>query len=168
MRRETAALVLACSCVLAVASLASAATAAAAKARITSVTFKNVGGASPQVTIRGAGFGSRPAHDPTYQPTPPQGNTPPFGCTQTGYVGWNYGTQLWISITSTTHAGWSAGRYRPALNELDCIGLTIIRYTGTQVVYRLAAGYRQGGFELAAGDHYVVSVKGAKSRGVVK
>jgi hypothetical protein len=82
-------------------------------------------------------------------------------------VGWNYGTQLWISITSTTHSAWSAGRYRPALNELDCIGLTILKYTGNQVVYRLAAGYQQGGYKLVAGDHYVVSVKGAKSRGVV-
>jgi hypothetical protein len=138
------------------------------KARITSVAFKNVDGASPQVTIRGSGFGSRPAHDPSYQPKPPHGNTPPFGCSQTGNVGWDYGTQLWISITSAAHSGWSAGRYRPALNELDCIGLTIIRYTGSKIVYRLAAGYRQGGFELASGDRYVVSVKGATSRGVVK
>ena len=82
-------------------------------------------------------------------------------------MGWNYGTQLWISITSTAHSAWSAGRYRPALNELDCIGLTILKYTGNQVVYRLAAGYQLGGYKLAAGDHYVVSVKGAKSRGVV-
>lgn len=83
-------------------------------------------------------------------------------------MGWNYGTQLWISITSTTHSAWSAGRYRPALNELDCIGLTIVKYTGNKVVYRLGAGYREGGYKLVAGDHYVVSVKTAKKRGVVR
>ena len=153
---------------LAVAAMASAEASAPAKARITSVAFKDVTGSNPQIMIRGSGFGSRPAHDPSFPPTPPQGNTPPYGCSATGKVGWNYGTQLWISITSTAHSAWSAGRYRPALNELDCVGLTILKYTGSQVVYRLAAGYRQGGYKLAVGDHYEVSVRGAKSRGVVR
>jgi hypothetical protein len=152
---------------LTVAAVASAQVSALARAKITSVTFKNVNGPNPQVTIRGSGFGARPAHDPSFPPTPPQGNTPPYGCSETGKVGWNYGTQLWISITSTTHLPWSAGRYRPALNELDCIGLTILKYTGNQVVYRLAAGYHEGGYKLAMGDRYVVSVKGAKRSGVV-
>ena len=167
MRRETAALLVVCACMLAAAAGAGAQSSAPAKAKVTSVTFKNVNGANPQVTIRGSGFGARPAHDPSFPPTPPQGNTPPYGCSETGKVGWNYGTQLWISITSTTHSAWSAGRYRPALNELDCIGLTILRYTGNQVVYRLAAGYKEGGYKLIVGDHYVISVKNAKRRGVV-
>jgi len=167
MRREIAALLIICSCALAVASAAGAHALAPAKAKITSVSFKNVNGTAPQITIRGSGFGSRPAHDPSFPPSPPQGNTPPYGCSETGNVGWNYGTQLWISITSTTHSAWSAGRYRPALNELDCIGLTILRYTGNQVVYRLGAGYHEGGYKLAAGDRYVVSVKGTRNRGVV-
>lgn len=167
MRRKTAVLLAGWTCVLAVSALASAQPVAPVKARITSVAFKNLSGSTPQVTIRGSGFGARPAHDPSFPPTPPHGNTPPYGCTTTGKVGWDYGTQLWISVTSTTHSAWSAGRFRPALGELDCIGVTIVRYTGSQVVYRLAAGYHQGGFKLAAGDHYVVCVKGVKRRGVV-
>lgn len=167
MRRGTAALLVFCVSLLAVASVASALPSTPAKAKIASVSFKNVNGQNPQVTIRGSGFGARPMHDPSFQPTPPQGNAYPYGCTETGRVGWNYGTQLWISITSTSHSPWSAGRYRPGLNELDCIGLTILKYTGNQVVYRLAAGYHEGGYKLAMGDHYVVSVKGAKKSGVV-
>lgn len=167
MRRETAALFLMCACVLTAGSAASAERTSPVKGKVTSVAFKGVNGPSPQVTIRGSGFGARPAHDPSFPPTPPQGNTPPYGCSETGKVGWNYGMQLWISITSTTHSPWSAGRYRPALHELDCIGLTIVKYTGNEVVYRLGAGYHQGGYKLAAGDHYIVSVKGANRRGVV-
>jgi len=167
MRRETAALLVVCSCFLAAGSVASAHSLAPAKAKIASVAFTGLSGPNPQVTIRGSGFGVRPAHDPSYPPTPPQGNTPPYGCSETGKVGWNYGTQLWISVTSATHSAWSAGRYRPALGELDCIGLTILKYTGNRVVYRLGSGYEQGGYKLAAGDHYVVSVKGAKRSGVV-
>ena len=152
---------------LTVAAVASAQVSALARAKITSVTFKNVNGPNPQVTIRGSGFGARPAHDPSFPPTPPQGNTPPYGCSETGKVGWNYGTKLWLSVTSSTHSPWSAGRYRPALSELDCVGIVILRYTGSQVRFRLGAGYHQGGYKLTAGDHYVASVNGALRHGTV-
>jgi hypothetical protein len=137
------------------------------RARITSVAFSQIGGQSPLVTIHGSGFGAKPTPSPTFAPTPPQGNTPPYGCSATGKVGWNYGTKLWVSVTSSTHSPWSAGRYRPALQELDCVGIVILRYTGSQVRFRLGAGYHEGGYKLIAGDRYTASVNGATKRGVV-
>jgi hypothetical protein len=170
MRRETAAIVFGgvlLTIAFAGVSAASARESAIAKARITSVAFRQLSSPSPEVIIHGSGFGSRPAPNPSFRPTPPNGNTPPYGCSATGKVGWDYGTQLWLSVTSTSHAPWAAGRYRPKLQELDCIGLTLLKYTGNQVVYRLAAGYHAGGFQLTKGDHFTASVKGSIKRGLV-
>ena len=138
-----------------------------AKARITSVFFEMLGGGSPVIIVHGSGFGARPAPNPSFRPTPPSGNTPPYGCMATGKVGWDYGTQLWISVASPGEPSWSAGHYRPALQELDYVGITILKYSGNEVIFRVGAGYRALGFKMAAGDRYTASVKGAVKRGAV-
>ena len=60
---------------------------------------------------------------------------------------------------------WSAGRYRPGINELDCVGMLIRSYTQTKVVYRLGVDYKVHRYQLAEGDPYQVSVNGALKRG---
>jgi len=146
---------------------ASANEAAPAKARITSVVFEQLSGGAPVVTISGSGFGAAPSPRPSYRPMPPQGTSPPYGCSATGKVGWDYGTRLWISFKSPGKPLWSAGRYRPGLQELDCVGISILRYSGNVVLFRLGAGYRAFHFKIRRGDEYTASVKGAVKHGTV-
>jgi hypothetical protein len=136
---------------------------------IASVVFEQVGTSSPLVVIRGSGFGVRPRSNPSYQPTPPNGNVPPYGCNATGDVGWDYGTQLWVSFTTTTGRPlWSAGRYRPSLHELDCVGISRLKYSPTKITFHFgAAGLRALGAVLNRGYRYTVSVKGAVKQGTV-
>ena len=140
-------------------------TAAVSGATITSVAFAG-SAANPTITIVGAGFGARPQPAPPYRPRPPQGTASPYGCTTTGNVGYDYGTQLWLSDGAPGHI-WSAGRYRPKIKELDCVGLLILSYSPTKVVYRLGVDYKAHGYQLSEGDPYRVSVKGTTNRGVV-
>jgi hypothetical protein len=121
------------------------------------------------VIVKGAGFGARPRPNPSYRPTPPKGSTPPYGCTATGNVGWDYGTQLWIAFTAPSGRPlWSAGRYRPSLRELDCVGLTSLKYSGTSISFRLGAGYHALGLNLPKGVTYTLAVKGVSKRGTVR
>lgn len=136
-----------------------------APARITSVTFTG-SPSNPVVTIVGSGLGTRPQPSPSYKPTPPHGNVAPYGCTTTGNVGYDYGTRLWLA--DSAGSGWSAGRYRPGIHELDCVGLLIVGYSPTKVVYRLGADYRAHGYRLNLGDHYEASVNGGVKRGTVR
>ena len=162
MRRSGHAVLVACGLVLAWCAVGLA---APASPKITSVSFTG-SPANPMVTIVGAGFGSRPQPSPSYKPTPPKGTTPPYGCTTTGNVGYDYGTKLWLADLKQGRV-WSAGRYRPGLKELDCVGLLISSYTQTKVVYRFGADYKVHGYQLAAGDPYQVSINGVQKRGVV-
>lgn len=140
----------------------------AAKAQITSVVFEQLAGGAPVVSIRGSGFGARPAASPSFRPTPPNGSTPPYGCSATGRVGWDYGTQLWISFKAPRAPVWSAGRYRPALQELDCVGIVLLQYSGNSILFRLGSGYRAFNFKLKRGERYTASVKGAVKHGTIQ
>lgn len=135
------------------------------RARILSVSFTGTV-ANPTLTIVGTGFGSRPRPSPPYKPTPPKGTTPPYGCTATGNVGYDYGTSLWLADLVKAHV-WSAGRYRPAINELDCVGLLIVSYTPTKAVFHLGVDYKVHHYQLTEGDPYQVAVSGAVKRGIV-
>ena len=160
-------LTLACGLALATAfALVAGAQGSPARARITSVTFTG-SPSNPLVTIAGSGFGTRPHPSPSYKPTPPNGTAPPYGCSTTGNVGYDYGTRLWLADL-VPGAIWSAGRYRPGIHELDCVGLLIMRYSSTKVVYRLGADYKVHGYRLNAGDPYQVAVNGAVKRGRVR
>jgi hypothetical protein len=139
--------------------------AVASGATITSVKFAG-SAANPTVTIVGGGFGTRPQPAPTFRPRPPQGTVAPYGCTTTGNVGYDYGTQLWLSDGAPGRI-WSAGRYRPTIKELDCVGLLVVSYSPTKIVYRLGVDYKAHGYHLSEGNPYQVSVRGATKRGVV-
>ena len=141
------------------------ASAAPEQARITTVSFTG-SVANPTVTVVGSGLGSPPRPSPSFPPAPPKGAAPPYGCTTAGGVGYDYGTRLWLADPAQGRV-WSAGRYRPALKELDCVGLVLRSYTATKVVYRLGADYRVHRYELAEGDPYQISVNGAVKRGIV-
>ena len=142
---------------------------AGSRARISSVAFTG-SVANPTITIRGSDFGARPQRLPAFRPEPPHGNQPPYACTtrsSLSSVGYDYGTRLWL-VDSAQGRGWSAGRYRPTLRELDCVGLVIVGYTATKVVLRLGVDYKVHHYRLASGDPYQVAVNGADKRGVVK
>jgi hypothetical protein len=148
------------------------ASASAAAPTITSVTFTG-SQAHPVITIVGSAFGSRPSPDPTYHPpspTHPLCDVKPVG--KLSRYGYDYGTHLFLQDSATTPA-WSAGRYRPGLRELDCIGLIIKTYTPTKIVYQLGAGYPHipnttPTYALAPGDAYVVGVDGTQYTGTVQ
>jgi hypothetical protein len=38
---------------------------------------------------------------------------------------------------------YSAGRYRPTLNELDCIGIVVLKHTAERISFTLGRGYQQ-------------------------
>jgi hypothetical protein len=144
-----------------------AAPAALARPRVTGVAFKGTV-VRPTIVITGTGFGTRPAHSPSYQPKPPLGNKSPYGCRSGGDVGWDYGNKLWIELHPAGTATWSAGRFRPALKELDCVGLIAVSYSKTRISFRLGKDYLVEGYDLSAGTGFKVGVKGATKSGTVK
>ena len=140
--------------------------------RITAVTFSG-SQAHPVITIVGSGFGDRPSPDPGYHPPWPTHRLCPVRPTKPlADYGFDYGAHLFLT-DSTQHPGWAAGRYRPGIGELDCIGLLITQYTPTKIVYQLGAAYPNvptapAKYALAAGDSYVVGVNGATFSGRVR
>ena len=129
--------------------------------------------AHPVITIEGSGFGSRPALNPAYHPPALTHRLcPAKPVLPLARYGWDYGTHLYL-VDSSQHPVWAAGRYRPALGELDCIGLLISKYTPTKIVFRLGAAYptipgTPAHYALAAGDKFTVAVNGARYSGVVR
>ena len=108
----------------------------AAGPRITSVAFTG-NQAHPTITIRGQGLGELPSPRPSYHPLghplcPPKPTLP------LARYGFNYGVRLYLE-DFTQH--WSAGRYRPSLNELDCIGVIATAFNPTHIVIHLGAAY---------------------------
>ena len=124
-------------------------------ALISSVTF---GGSeqNPSIVIHGKSLGTRPAPNPAGSPA----NRPLCPGAISGNAGLDYGTNLYLADTT---ANWAAGRYRPAANELDCIGLVVTKFTPTEVDYRLGGFYAQVYPKLAltVGDAVQVAVNGA-------
>ena len=119
---------------------------------------------APTVTINGSGFGSMPAANPNYTPEGTQLCPLPAS----GNQGYDYGTNLYVFDSSRN---WAGGRYRPALNELDCVGLLVSKYTPTQVVLQFGSAYAQyqqkDNYLLAEGDKYEIAVNGATFDGTV-
>jgi hypothetical protein len=65
-----------------------------------------------------------------------------------GNAGFDYGTAfsliIWNGQTSQANAQrYAAGRYRPALNELDCIGIVVVAHTPARITFTLGAAYLQ-------------------------
>jgi hypothetical protein len=124
------------------------------KPAITSVAFGGTP-SNPSITIKGTNLGSRPAPSPSGHPS---GRN---GCpVVAGDNGYDYGTSLYIVGVSKGFAG---GRYRPSLNETDCIDLVVTKFSPTEVDLRFGPFYTQNAakFGLNAGDAIQVVVNGA-------
>jgi hypothetical protein len=141
-RRAAAAIV---GCVL-IGSFALAGAATARNSRASAaITSLRVSGSSarPVFTITGTGL-AIPKPNPT---TSPSGQSLcPLKIS--GNAGLDYGTQLYLIAwsgqpASTNAALYSAGRYRPALNELDCIGIVVLAKSPTHVSFTLGHAYLQ-------------------------
>ena len=97
---------------------------------------------APVITIYGSGFGTLPAN--TGQPVP--------------FTGFDYGNQLGFSdLTSNWNAGQSG----------NGIGITVNQYTNSTIQFGFGSYYQTGGFSLATGDSFKVSVQGVSCTGTV-
>jgi hypothetical protein len=154
--------VIAVTCVLTPAAAAARATAPAAAAPVITSVVISGSVASPRVTIRGHHLGVKPGRLPSYHPpghplcptAKPKNHLASYG--------YDYGTDLFISDLSASPI-WSAGRYRPKLGELDCIGVIINRYTASTIVFHLGKAYPHfagapAHYRLAPGDRFEVGV----------
>jgi hypothetical protein len=123
-------------------------------AHITSATFTGTP-ANPSVAVHGACLGTRPAPDPARHPAGLAGCPAISG--DNGYL---YGTSLYLAVPSQ---GWSGGRYRPELNETDCLDLVVTKFTPTDVDFHFGPFYKSAypKFSLATGTQVTIGVNGA-------
>jgi hypothetical protein len=119
-----------------------AAASSAGKASITSV--KVTGGPShPVFTVTGHGL-SVPKPNPTKSPSG-QSLCP---LQISGNAGLDYGNSFFVIIWDGQPQDgntqlYAAGRYRPALNELDCIGIVVLKHTAQRITFTFGHGYQQ-------------------------
>jgi hypothetical protein len=126
--------------------LAGSALATTSHTSATSVQALTVSGtpARPVFTLNGSGL-SMPQPNPTTSPS----NKPPLcPLVISGNAGLNYGTQFYLLAWTAGPADnnsfmYAAGRYRPSLSELDCIGLIVLSRTTKKVVFTLGHAYQQ-------------------------
>lgn len=132
-------------------------------ATITSVVFSG-SVTAPTVTVNGSGLGSMPTPNPTYTPE----GTQLCPLAASGNEGYDYGTDLYLFDSPRN---WAGGRYRPELQELDCVGLLVTTFTPTKVVFQFGSAYTKDGaknnYVLAEGDAYQLAVNGATFTGTV-
>jgi len=136
---------------------------------ITSVVWRG-NEAEPAVTINGQGFGARPTPQPPGGPSQLSSQDRRYNCNKSsGNEGRDYGADLSLAFNDDA---FSAGRYRPQIGQLDCVGLLVAQYSDTMIVLRLGGAYAAGRNEfrytIHNGDRYEVVVKGAVFRGVVQ
>jgi hypothetical protein len=117
-----------------------------------------LGGVSrPIFTVTGSGFGTLPGLG-----TPEDPSSYGASCSgDLGNLGDDYGASLYLQDNS---AGWAAGEGAPL--AADPIGLSVINYTDTQIVFTLGGCYPSDGV-LSAGDAYTMNVLGASFSGTV-
>ena len=123
-------------------------------AHITSVVFSG-SAADPSVAVHGTCLGARPAPSPAGHPSGLN------GCPAVaGDDGYDYGTNLYIAVPAKN---WAGGRYRPSLNETDCIDLVVTKFTPTEVDFHFGRSYASfyPKFSLNDGDAVEVGVNGA-------
>ena len=119
--------------------------AAASSAGRPSITSVKVSGGSshPVFTVTGRGLAvpkPNPATSPSNQPLCP--------VKISGNAGLDYGNSFFVIMWAgqpqdTNTQMYAAGRYRPALNELDCIGIVVLKHTATRITFTLGHGYQQ-------------------------
>ena len=130
-------------------------------ARINSVTFSG-SAANPSIAVHGTCLGSRPSRNPAGHPSGLNGC--PVVANDNGY---DYGTSLYIAVPSQNFSG---GRYRPSLNETDCLDLVVTKFTSTEIDFRFGPFYTTyyPKFALTAGLPVTVVVNGATANATVK
>ena len=147
---------------------ASLATGTALAPTITAVTFHGPE-SNPVITVRGLHLGVRPKPNPGYHPLghPPLCPTRPTK--PLAAYGLDYGSNGLFVDDRGQAPTWAAGRYRPQLRELDCIGLIVVSFSPSKVVFRFGAAYREPTsdrashrYDLAPGDTVIVAVNGAQ------
>jgi hypothetical protein len=99
---------------------------------ITGVTFTG-STTKPTIIVRGTHLGAKP-------PSSPAGHTSGLnGCpVVAGDNGYDYGTNLYIAVPARN---WAGGRYRPELNETDCVDLIVTKFTPTEVEFHFGPFY---------------------------
>lgn len=73
---------------------------------------------------------------------------------------------------ATSRPVWGAGRYRPTVNELDCVGVIVKKFTPSSVVFSLGAAYPKfpgvaATYILKPKDLYDVNINGVRYIGRV-
>jgi hypothetical protein len=66
----------------------------------------------------------------------------------TGNAGFDYGNRFFVNMWDGQPLGtnaqlYSAGRYRPTLSELDCIGIVVLAHTTKRIRFTFGHGYQQ-------------------------
>jgi len=134
------------------------------KVTISSVAITGVstlgGPSKPKITVTGTGFGGMP---PTSQPVPSCPGDPASG------LGVDF-LNAKLYLNDYSNQNWQAG-FAPG----DCVGLKIVSYSSTQIVFKFGSWYQapggggQGpdGMALAIGDVFTMTVKGAHFTGIV-
>jgi len=138
--------------------------AASTSAHITSVSTSGTSG-RPEITVRGSGFGHRPAANPANFPAGSSG-CPDVPAAKAGKL---YGTHLYFTdlrAKKGTYKEWTAGQYTPGSSGFyDCVGLVIDSWTTTKVRFHFGATYGKffpgNAYFLSDGDRYKVFVQHA-------
>jgi hypothetical protein len=142
--------------VLSAATMSGATTARASA--VTAVVFSGSPSA-PVVTITGRGL-SVPVANPSYSPS----NRPLCPKVIHGDAGRDFGTSFYLTVYQASTFLYAAGRYRPSLNELDCIGLVVLSAKSTVVRFELGAAYQQASFgysKILNGDRVQLVLNGS-------
>jgi len=118
------------------------ATSRAAAATISSLTVSG-SAARPIFTVVGRGLTLPPAN-PKKSPS----NQPLCPLAISGNAGFDYGTQFYLvgwdaQMGDANNQLYAAGRYRPGLNELDCIGIVVLTHTPARITFTFGHAYLQ-------------------------
>ena len=79
-----------------------------------------------------------------------------------GDTGYDYGTRVYFALPAEN---WAAGRYRPRMNETDCIDLVVTTFTPNQIAFHFGPFHtsQYPKFSLAPGIRVQVGINGATS-----
>ncbi len=118
---------------------------------------------NPSIVVHGNNLGTEPAPNPAGSPS----NQPLCPVVIKGNAGLDYGTSLYLNDNT---GNFSAGRYRPGLNELDCIGFVVTKFTATEVDFRPGNAYQQffPKYQINDGDTLEIAVNGSSKTVHVK
>lgn len=130
-------------------------------AAISSVSFTG-SVADPTVVVHGTNLGAKPAPSPAQHPAGLDGC--PKLANDTGY---DYGTNLYIAVPAKNFSG---GRYRPSVNEIDCLDLVVTKFTADEVDFHFGPFYSSAypKFALAPGLQVQAAVNGVTYTTTVK